>query len=104
MLAQQQHECVWIEKDVVPNAARNGNVPMLAWLQQRTKPWDHDAMNSMLFDAGCVDKLDAVSWFIQQVPTIIYYPLLLISVFSCLSSRGGCVFVASSTVTTTAAD
>jgi hypothetical protein len=65
--AQQQHECVWVEQDVVPNAARSGSVPMLVWLQRCTKPWEHDAMNTMLYDAGCVDMLDAVMWFIEQV-------------------------------------
>jgi hypothetical protein len=63
----------------VPNAARSGNVPMLAWLQQCTKPWEHDAMNTMLFDAGCVDKLEAVTWFIQQVPICnLFFPLSLV--------------------------
>jgi hypothetical protein len=58
--------CRWKEKDVCVQAARRGDVDMLAWLQQVTRSWSRSRKREMLFAAGWSKTMSAAKWLRQQ--------------------------------------
>jgi hypothetical protein len=59
--------CPWDLDDVLPEAAANGNVTMLEWLQQSSeRPWTAAKMSEMLDEAGSHDKLQAAKWLRER--------------------------------------
>jgi hypothetical protein len=52
--------CPWKDKEVCIQAARNGNIDMLIWLQQVAAVWSDKLKRDMLFEAGWANRLDTV--------------------------------------------
>jgi hypothetical protein len=57
-----ERQCPWNESAVLAETARNDAVEMLKWLQSVTEPWSQAVKDSILWDAGWLDALDAVKW------------------------------------------
>jgi hypothetical protein len=56
------NDCEWDEDDVLINASRGENVPVLQWVATVITPWPEDTLIDMFNDAASRDKLAAAQW------------------------------------------